>query len=332
MNIFDWLEKNQSPRPCHSGEFIYDDMESQSDRCLPLLYQPFDVNRKMHWCDRGMVHDFLHSTGGGKLLDFGPGDGWPALIVAPFTEFVTGVDASPKRVEVCFQNARKLDIENVEFLHVPAGERLPFDDDSFDGVVASSSIEQTPDPRATLDELYRILRPGGRVRIFYEALGRYRGGQERAFELLPLGPDSCRLILYDRHIDDEYARQYGLTLAMSAEEARAALFPRNGDSSFENITTDKLHEISDQIRDVRSLRLTHPSGRTLVSWMKQIGFNEIRPTHNGGDFAAGLFDSLPAERKPHDMTGIDRLLADPVRVAVAMSAPIETDPMITAVK
>ena len=36
---------------------------------------------------------------------------------------------------------------------------------SFDGIMASSSIEQTPNPKATLKELFRVLKPGGRLRI-----------------------------------------------------------------------------------------------------------------------------------------------------------------------
>ncbi len=44
----------------------------------------------------------------------------------------------------------------------PPGEPLPFEDASFDGVTAGSSIEQTPDAKATLAELCRVLKPGGR--------------------------------------------------------------------------------------------------------------------------------------------------------------------------
>lgn len=92
MEIFEWIEQELNPESCDSAEFIYDDMDSQSGRCLPIIYEPFDGSRKSHWCGQGALFDFYYSTGGKRLLDFGPGDGWPSLIVAPYVEKVVGVD------------------------------------------------------------------------------------------------------------------------------------------------------------------------------------------------------------------------------------------------
>ena len=47
-----------NPVESNSVEFIYDDMESQSGRCLPLLYESFDMNKAGHWADRGAMFDF----------------------------------------------------------------------------------------------------------------------------------------------------------------------------------------------------------------------------------------------------------------------------------
>lgn len=51
---------------------------------------------------------------------------------------------------------------------------VAFEDGSFDGVMAATSIEQTPDPREALRKIYRVLRPGGHLRLDYEGLGYYR--------------------------------------------------------------------------------------------------------------------------------------------------------------
>lgn len=51
---------------------------------------------RWHWSDRGSLYDFLYTTRGQgkKLLDFGSGDGWPSLLVAPFVKEVVGVVAA----------------------------------------------------------------------------------------------------------------------------------------------------------------------------------------------------------------------------------------------
>jgi SAM-dependent methyltransferase len=334
VNVFDWIERELAPTRCNSEAFFYDEMESQSGYCLPVIYQPFDAGQKSHWRDRGSLFDFLCSTGGeGKrLLDFGPGDGWPSLIVAPFATEVMGVDGSRKRVEVCTANAARLGISNARFLYVEPGSPLPFEDGSFDGVMAASSVEQTLDPQVTLRELYRVLRPGGRLRVSYEALSRYRGGAEREANLHERDGDSCWLTLFDRHIEEEYARMVRLALAMGREEARQLFSGEAGHLAFEDVTVSVLQRLCPSIVEAQACVLTHPSGRTLAAWMCEIGFREVQPTHSGAWFAGQLFDRLPAENRPASLDGVDAVLRPLVEVVVQMAAPVEMDPMIAAVK
>jgi SAM-dependent methyltransferase len=48
---------------------------------------------------------------------------------------------------------------------------IPFDDDTFDAVTCLEALEFTPDPRAVLAELVRVLRPGG-VLLTTNRIGR----------------------------------------------------------------------------------------------------------------------------------------------------------------
>lgn len=334
MDVLEWIKKTLRPVSCTSDEFIYDDMDSQSGRSLPILYQPFDPSNGAHWNDRGHILDYLFSTEGeGKrLLDFGPGDGWPSLGVAPHAGQVVGVDGSLRRVQVCTENARRLGISNARFVHVVPGSSLPFEDATFDGVMAASSVEQTPDPKFTLRELFRVLRPGGRLRIHYEALSAYRGGKERELWIAALDDRTCRLILYDRHVDEECAEEYGLTLTMSRQEL-ANLFRSEGRSrTYEGITVELLERLRPCILDARTCSLVHPCGRTLASWLRDIGFREVLPSHSGGWFAGRLFEHLPEERRPDSLVAIDELLVPLVKIVVQMPAPLDIDPMITAVR
>ncbi len=334
MDIFDWIKTEFTPPFCSSDRFIYDDMESQSGRCLPVIYQPFDASRKDHWCDRGSLFDFLYSTcaEGKSILDFGPGDGWPSLIVAPFVAQVTGIDGSARRVDVCTENARRMGLSNTRFLHVTPGLPFPFEENSFDAVMAASSIEQSPDPRQTLQELYRVLRPGGRLRIHYEALGGYRDGLERDLWLSPAGMGGSWLILYDRQIEAEKVYQVLLSLDAPPNIIEEHFPHHRLPLKYSDLTLEGLKELRPIIRAVRALVTTHPSGNTFRRWLQEIGFSQVLPTHQGDQFAGKLFDQIPPVKRPTNLEGVDEILRPLVKIIVEMPAPLELDPMITAVK
>jgi SAM-dependent methyltransferase len=69
-------------------------------------------------------------------------------------------DLSPGMVTVALGTARRLglDVDG----RVADGERLPYDDDSFDLVVGHAVLHHIPDVPAALREVLRVLRPGGR--------------------------------------------------------------------------------------------------------------------------------------------------------------------------
>ena len=335
LDVLEWIERELNPELKTSVGLLYDSMDSQSGYSLPVIYRPFDARQKSHWRDRGSLYDFLSSTcGEGKrLLDFGPGDGWPSLIVAPFVDEVIGVDGSSRRVGVCSENAKRLGISNAHFWHIPPGHPLPFPADSFDGAMAAASIEQTPDPKKTLGEIFGLLRPGGRLPISYEALRTYMDGREREAVLMDLARDRCRLLLYDRQIEREQVRHFSITFAMSGQ-SMLAYFRQDRESplSFDMITIPALADRRSDIIASQTCILTYPSGSTLVSWLQEIGFSEVLPTYSGGWFAGQLFDQFSEERRPKDLRGVDALIRPVANVVVQMAAPLDGDPMITAIK
>lgn len=224
---FRWIVENLNPGETTASEFLYDHMESQSGRSLPEVYFPFDAADVGHFRGRAGILDYALHTQAGRVLDFGPGDGWPSLLLAPYVQEVVGVDGSQKRVQVCQENARRMGIHNARFLYVAPGKPLPFDDNSFDAAVAASSIEQTPDPKATLVELHRVLKPGGRLRMDCESLNYYRNGREHEVWLAAMSDRETRLVLFDRHIDEEYSDHVGLVLPMARLEVKA-IFAAHG--------------------------------------------------------------------------------------------------------
>jgi len=326
-----WIRAHLDLRETNSAEACYDYMDSQSGRNLPIIYYPFDAS-KDHWADRGSILDYLITTGGGRVLDFGPGDGWPSLLLAPFVNEVVGVDGSRKRVEVCTENARRLSITNATFVHVSPGQSLPFEDNSFDGVTGASSVEQTPDPKAMLRELFRILKPGGRLRMHYESLSYYRDGHEREVEV-----GDGDLLIYDRHIDEEYVRHYKLVFDLTVEQIGSIISGSGRAPSYEALTADVLSELCGHLRSAQSWTTIHPSCCTLLAWLPKIGLASAQATHNGGWFARRVFDRLSEDKRPQEMEAVDGFLRPLVEVVVTMEAPPtaqpgQWEPWITAAK
>jgi len=289
-----------------------------------------------HFVDRGQILDFAVHGNGGRVLDLGPGDGWPSLLMAPMVEEVVGVDGSRKRVEVCTANANRLGLSNVSFVHVPPGQPLPFEGNSFDGITAAASVEQTPNAYATLKEFHRVLKPGGAVRMHYESLGWYAGGKECEVTLGG-GESSSGFTIYDRDLEGERVTHYDLTFDLPLRDFEHLLARHGAEASAEGLNEAALDDLRAHIVDAVSWTGQHPSCRTLLRWLPEIGFSSARATYDGGWFAWRLFDRLGESGRPTEMAEIDQMLRPLVEVVVTMDAPPlvgpgEWDPWVSAVK
>jgi ubiquinone/menaquinone biosynthesis C-methylase UbiE len=96
------------------------------------------------------------------VADVGAGTGFVAAGLAPLVKRVYVVDGSPAMIEVAKKNLAAFD--NVEY-HQADGDRLPFPEESLDAVFANMYLHHTPDPLAAIQEMVRVLRPGGRLVI-----------------------------------------------------------------------------------------------------------------------------------------------------------------------
>ena len=103
-------------------------------------------------------------SGDAKVLDFGCGSGDISYHLGRAGFEVTGVDRS---VEMIVRARQRFGGDGIRFELVGRGEsatlHLPFEDGSFDVVVASSVFEYLSDPENVLRELARVTRCGGRL-------------------------------------------------------------------------------------------------------------------------------------------------------------------------
>jgi arsenite methyltransferase len=104
---------------------------------------------------------------GQVVLDLGCGAGTDLLIAAQMTGptgRVIGVDMTAGMLERARASADEMGIDNVE-LHESLIESLPLEDASVDIVISNGVIDLVPDKDAVLDEIDRVLRPGGRLQL-----------------------------------------------------------------------------------------------------------------------------------------------------------------------
>lgn len=111
-----------------------------------------------------------------ELMDIAPGDVVLDLACGPgnftrrFAELVApsglavGFDASDAMLERAVRDNRDADATNIALVRGDASH-LPFADGSFDSVCCYAALHMFPEPRRTLDEIKRVLKPGGRVTL-----------------------------------------------------------------------------------------------------------------------------------------------------------------------
>ncbi|MFA6189922.1 MAG: arsenite methyltransferase [Candidatus Staskawiczbacteria bacterium] len=102
---------------------------------------------------------------GDTVLDLGSGAGIDAILAAKKVGpngKVIGVDMTEEMVEKAKDNAKKQNIENVEFL-MGEIENLPLKDNSVDTIITNCVINLTPDKAKTFSEAYRVLKQGGSI-------------------------------------------------------------------------------------------------------------------------------------------------------------------------
>jgi phosphatidylethanolamine/phosphatidyl-N-methylethanolamine N-methyltransferase len=113
------------------------------------------------------------SRPGGTILDVGVGTGLELPMFESRTRLV-GVDLSEPMLRRAQGRVHRDGLSNVDGLVVMDAMRLAFPDACFDAAVAPYVLTVVPDPARTLDELLRVVKPGGEI-VLVNHVGAERG-------------------------------------------------------------------------------------------------------------------------------------------------------------
>ena len=140
------------------SQLVFDE---ETGRQLEALYRIGDAVRR-----RGLVRAALAARSGERILDVGCG---PGFYCAELVEevgpegVIVGVDASPQMLGLA---ALRCEGHGNVVLHQADATSLTVEGSGFDGALCVQVLEYVPDVAAGLAELYRALRPGGRLVIW----------------------------------------------------------------------------------------------------------------------------------------------------------------------
>lgn len=138
----------------------------------------------------------------GRVLELGVGSGLnlPFYDEARVTAFV-GVDPSPGLLEKARARLRASPLRGLGELVLAPGERLPFEDESFDSAVMTYTLCSVADPLRVLGEIRRVLRPGAPLFFVEHGLA----SEPRTARLQRLLTPAWRTLSGNCHLDRDIA-------------------------------------------------------------------------------------------------------------------------------
>jgi ubiquinone/menaquinone biosynthesis C-methylase UbiE len=156
-------------------------------------------------------------------LGCGPGVGLAEAATRASAGRVVGVDPSPVMVRQAGRRNRRAVVDDRVSVSCAPAEDLPFPDDGFDCAFAVNSVQHWESVPDGLDELHRVLRPGGRLvlaRRLQRAGGpgvdpHSRGASEPEVEAFLVGLREAGFVGVERH-DHPLARETLVTFSGAA--------------------------------------------------------------------------------------------------------------------
>ncbi|WP_047980043.1 demethylmenaquinone methyltransferase [Ornithinibacillus contaminans] len=148
-------EKTKEERVHHVFEKIYDKYDAMNSI----------ISFQRHKAWRKDVMKQMNVTAGDMALDVCCGTGDWSIALAEATGpkgKVIGLDFSKNMLSVAEEKNQQLALKQLEFIHGNAME-LPFEANTFDFVTIGFGLRNVPDYMTVLQEMHRVVKPGGKV-------------------------------------------------------------------------------------------------------------------------------------------------------------------------
>jgi ubiquinone/menaquinone biosynthesis C-methylase UbiE len=105
-----------------------------------------------------------HIKDGDSVLEIAPGAGYLSIELSKLGNYkITGMDISKDLVEICRKNAMEAGVQ-IDFRQENVSN-MPFQSDEFNFIICVLAFKNFKEPLKALDEMYRVLKPGGTALI-----------------------------------------------------------------------------------------------------------------------------------------------------------------------
>jgi SAM-dependent methyltransferase len=104
---------------------------------------------------------------GETVLDVGCGAGFDLIIAGRMTGRTgraCGIDLTPEMTMKTQKTITRLELTNCE-VRLAESEYIPYNDHTFDMVISNGVLNMSPDKEKSFQEIYRVLKPGGRFQF-----------------------------------------------------------------------------------------------------------------------------------------------------------------------
>jgi excisionase family DNA binding protein len=174
--LLNWVESGNSR--------AYASVEAENTAYFDQVAPVYDELRKGCYGDalRDIVISRFTPPAGSQVADIGTGTGYLARGLAKYAEKVWAIDSSTAMLEVANHDFVKSALNNIELLAGDAHD-LPLGDASQDYVYGNLLLHHLLEPALAIKEMYRVLKPGGRIIITDVNQHNYQWVKKEKFDL-----------------------------------------------------------------------------------------------------------------------------------------------------